>query len=45
VITSWIGAFGLQTPPYVWIIVVCLMLLALLTWQFARHLQSKYYAR
>ena len=44
IITSWIGAFGLHAPSYVWIIIVSLALLALLAWQFARHLQSRYSA-
>jgi uncharacterized membrane protein YdjX (TVP38/TMEM64 family) len=44
VITSWIGAYGLQAPSYVWIIVAILAILAMLAWQFARHLQSRYYA-
>lgn len=44
IITSWVGAYGLHSPPHVWIIVASLTLLALLTWQFARFLQSKYYA-
>lgn len=44
VITSWIGAFGWQAPSYVWIIVLSLALLALFVWQFASHLQSRYYA-
>lgn len=43
-ITSWIGAYGLQAPSHVWIIVISLALLALLTWQVARHLQNRYYA-
>ena len=43
-ITSWIGAFGSQAPTYVWIIIIILGVLAMLAWQFARHLQSKYYA-
>lgn len=43
-ITSWIGAFGLQAPPHVWIIITILALLAMLAWQFARRLQSKPYA-
>ena len=43
-ITSWIGAFGSQAPSYVWIIIVVLGLLAIIVWQFARHLQSRYYA-
>lgn len=42
-ITSWIGAYGLQAPNYVWIIVTVLALLAVLAWQFARHLQGRYY--
>lgn len=41
-ITSWIGAFGTQAPSYVWIIVTVLGLLAMLAWQFARHLQNRY---
>ena len=41
-ITSWIGAYGLQAPSYVWIIVAVLAVLALLAWQFARHLQNRY---
>lgn len=44
VITSWIGAYGLYAPSYVWIIIVSLVLLALIAWQFARHMQSRYYA-
>ena len=44
VITSWIGAFGLQAPSHVWIIVTVLTLLALLAWQFARRSQSNLYA-
>ena len=43
VITSWVGAFGLHAPSYVWIIVLSLALLALLAWQFARYLQSRNY--
>jgi len=43
-ITSWIGAFGSQAPAYVWIIVLILGLLAMIVWQFARHLQNKYCA-
>jgi uncharacterized membrane protein YdjX (TVP38/TMEM64 family) len=43
-ITSWIGAFGLQAPSYVWIIVTILAFLAVLAWQFARNLQGRYYA-
>jgi uncharacterized membrane protein YdjX (TVP38/TMEM64 family) len=43
-ITSWIGAFGTQAPTYVWIIILVLGFLALLAWQFARHLQSRNYA-
>ena len=43
-ITSWVGAYGLQAPSYVWIIVAILAILAMLAWQFARHLQSRYYA-
>ena len=42
-ITSWIGAFGTQAPVYVWIIIIVLGLLAMLAWQFARHLQGRYY--
>lgn len=42
-ITSWIGAFGLQAPSFVWIIVVSLGLLAILAWQYARHLQDRSY--
>jgi uncharacterized membrane protein YdjX (TVP38/TMEM64 family) len=41
-ITSWIGAFGTLAPSYVWIIVTVLGLLAMLAWQFARHLQNRY---
>jgi uncharacterized membrane protein YdjX (TVP38/TMEM64 family) len=41
-ITSWIGAYGLQAPSYVWIIVAVLAILTLLAWQFARHLQNRY---
>jgi len=44
VITSWIGAFGLQAPTHVWIIVTILALLALLTWQLARRFQGNSYA-
>jgi uncharacterized membrane protein YdjX (TVP38/TMEM64 family) len=44
VITSWIGAYGMRAPSYVWIIIISLVLLALLAWQFARHLQTRYYA-
>ena len=43
-VTSWIGAFGTQAPTYVWIIIIVLGLLAVLAWQFARNLQSRYYA-
>lgn len=43
-ITSWIGAYGLQAPSYVWIIVIALSVLAVLAWQITRHLQNKYYA-
>ena len=43
-ITSWIGAFGSQAPAYVWIIIVILGVLAMAAWQFARHVQNKYYA-
>lgn len=43
-ITSWIGAYGLQAPSYVWIIIAILSFLSLLAWQFARHLQARYYA-
>jgi uncharacterized membrane protein YdjX (TVP38/TMEM64 family) len=43
-ITSWIGAFGVHAPFHVWIIIVVLGLLAVLTWQFARHLQNRHYA-
>jgi hypothetical protein len=42
-ITSWLGAFGLQTPSYVWIIITILGVLAMLAWQFARHLQNRTY--
>jgi uncharacterized membrane protein YdjX (TVP38/TMEM64 family) len=41
-ITSWIGAYGLQAPTYVWIMIATLATLALLAWQFARHLQTRY---
>ncbi|HLA08562.1 MAG TPA: TVP38/TMEM64 family protein [Anaerolineales bacterium] len=44
VITSWIGAFGIQAPPHVWVIVMALVLLAVLVWQFARQSQRNYYA-
>src|SRR3990172_933054 len=44
VITSWIGAFGIQAPPHVWVIVMALVLLAVLVWQFARQSQPNYYA-
>ena len=43
-ITSWIGAYGTQVPSYVWIIIIVLGLLAVIAWQFARHLQNRYYA-
>ena len=43
-ITSWVGAYGLQAPSYVWIIIAILAFLAMIAWQFARHLQSRYYA-
>jgi uncharacterized membrane protein YdjX (TVP38/TMEM64 family) len=43
-ITSWIGAFGLQAPSYIWIVVAILVLIAFLAWLLARHLQSKRYA-
>jgi uncharacterized membrane protein YdjX (TVP38/TMEM64 family) len=43
-ITSWIGAYGMQAPSHVWVIVIVLALLALLAWQFARHLQNRHYA-
>lgn len=43
-ITSWIGAFGPQAPSYVWIIILVLAVVALLAWQFARHLQSRSFA-
>lgn len=42
-ITSWVGAFGLQAPSNVWVIVIILTLLILLIWQFARHLQQRSY--
>jgi uncharacterized membrane protein YdjX (TVP38/TMEM64 family) len=43
-ITSWIGAFGLHAPTFVWGIVILLGVLAMLAWQFARHLQNRSYA-